>query len=91
MWRQLLLFNLVKMVTLNTALITAAEAGHGKMVKRLLDSDADLNILNSMGWTALMRVAANGFIYTIYSPSQKRNCSIDQKQIFPNIQFIISF
>ena len=89
MWRQLLLFNLVKMVTLNTALITAAEAGHGKMVKRLLDNDADLNIQNSMGWTALMRVAANGFIY--HSPSQNKNCSIDQKQIFPNIHYFISF
>ena len=59
------------------------------MVKRLLDNDADLNIQNSMGWTALMRVAANGFIY--HSPSQNKNCSIDQKQIFPNIHYIISF
>lgn len=44
-----------------TALMAAAAEGHGKVVRELLHTRADVNVRNNKGCTALLMASRNGF------------------------------
>lgn len=49
----------------NTALHIAAANDHGVLVSFLLDSQADYETTNSLGWTPLMQAARHGHMQVV--------------------------